>query len=65
MMFEGYTWISYCDLSINANNAVVYEMAKRDTYDNNYQFDGTTTFGGPYSPYMVGQSYANICKKKL
>ena len=62
MMFEGYTWISYCDLSINANNAVVYEMAKRDTYDNNYQFDGTTTFGGPYSPYMVGQSYANIFK---
>ena len=60
MMFEGYTWISYCDLSINANNAVVYEIAKRDTYGNNYQFDGTTTFGGPYSPYMVGQSYANI-----
>ena len=60
MMFEGYTWISYCDLSINANNAVVYEMAKRDTYGNNYQFDGTTTFGGPYSQYMVGQSYANI-----
>ena len=62
MMFEGYTWISYCDSSINANNAVVYEIAKRDTYDNNYQFDGTTTFGGPYSPYMVGQSYANIFK---
>ena len=62
MMFEGYTWISYCDLSINAYNATVYEIAPRNTYDNNYQYDGSTTFNGSYSPYMVGQSYANIFK---
>ena len=41
---NGYSWISYDDVSINATNAVVYEIAPKDMYDNVYQYDGATIY---------------------
>lgn len=42
--YDGYIWISYEDLSVLASNAVVYEVAPKETYDNIYQHDGATVF---------------------
>lgn len=60
MNIDGYTWISYYDAHITDGNATAYQIAKKDTYDNNYQYDGATVFGGNYSEYLVGRSYANV-----
>lgn len=37
---EGYFWLSYQDASLG-NNAYILEADSADTYDNNYQYDGT------------------------
>ena len=42
--YDGYIWISYEDVSVLASNAVVYEVAPKETYDNIYQHDGATVF---------------------
>jgi len=42
--YDGYIWISYEDLGLLSGNAVVYEVAPKDTFDNIYQHDGATVF---------------------
>lgn len=41
---DGYIWISYEDLGLLSGDAVVYEIAPKDVYDNIYQYDGATVF---------------------
>lgn len=44
--YDGYIWISYEDLSVLSSNAVIYEVAPKETFDNIYQHDGATVFAG-------------------
>ncbi len=48
---NGYIWISYEDLGLLSGDAVVYEIAPKDVYDNVYQYDGATLF--IYSPFYT------------
>lgn len=41
--FDGYFWLSYYDTSIGTN-AVAFDFASADNYDNNYQYDGGSNF---------------------
>lgn len=59
-MFEGYTWISYDDKAINSCNAAIYEVANKQKYEHNYQYDGSTVFGSSASSFLMGRSYANV-----
>lgn len=56
---DGYMWISYYDLSIDNSAAVVFAIAPADTYDYNYQYDGSSLFGSAYS-YIHAQTFANV-----
>ncbi len=40
----GYCWISYDDVAVSSSQAVVYEIAPKDDYENIYQHDGATAF---------------------
>ena len=42
---EGYFWLSYEDLALHQDysKAFVFDMALADNYDNNYQYDGTSS----------------------
>lgn len=45
---SGYFWVSYEDRSIYTDDAVFFDFTKTDTYDNNYQYDGTCSFASYY-----------------
>jgi len=53
---DGYVWISYDDLSISSNIAVVYEVAPKTMFDHIYQHDGATLFLLSKS----GKRFANV-----
>lgn len=57
---EGYIYISYEDKSID--EAVSVRYASIDTYDHNYQYDGSS--GSSYITMGDGGSYANIFQIK-
>lgn len=57
---EGYIYISYEDKSID--EAVSVRYASIDTYDHNYQYDGSS--GSFYTTMSDGDSYANIFQIK-
>lgn len=44
----GYFWVSYEDKSIYTDDAVFFDFTETDTYDNNYQYDGTCAFASYY-----------------
>lgn len=54
--YDGYIWISYEDLSVLSSNAVVYEVAPKETYDNIYQHDGATVFAS----YCQAGKFASV-----
>lgn len=55
---NGYFWVSYEDRAIYTDDAVFFDFMPKDTYDNNYQYDGTCAFA---SYYYNNQIYsANI-----
>lgn len=61
----GYMWISYYDLSANSGNATYYEVAKKDSYDYNYQYDGNTEIGygligSTGADFILANKYANV-----
>lgn len=61
----GYMWISYYDLSANSGNATYYEVAKKDSYDYNYQYDGNTEIGygligSTGLDFILANKYANV-----
>ena len=56
---DGYIWISYYDRGMLETNATVYCIAPSDTYDYNYQYDGSTIFGKGSSRY-IKTKYANV-----
>lgn len=61
----GYMWISYHDLSANSGNATYYEVAKKDSYDYNYQYDGNTEIGygligSTGADFILANKYANV-----
>lgn len=58
---EGYMWISYCDKSIISSDATAFMVDKADKYDYNYQYDGSTHFGGGLI-YSDGSSIMNTQK---
>ena len=45
---EGYFWVSYEDRSIYTDDAVFFDFVHTDTFDNNYQYDGTCAFATYY-----------------
>jgi C1A family cysteine protease len=45
---EGYFWVSYEDKSIYTDDACFFDFTTTDTYDNNYQYDGTCSFASYY-----------------
>lgn len=45
---NGYFWVSYEDRSIRTDDAVFFDFTSTDTYDNNYQYDGTCAFASYY-----------------
>lgn len=58
-------WISYYDLSANSGNATYYEVAKKDSYDYNYQYDGNTEIGygligSTGADFILANKYANV-----
>lgn len=57
---EGYFWISYEDVSLNAeqSTAWAYTMAPAGEYDNNYQYDGAAGIYGDLFP--SGSRFANV-----
>lgn len=62
---DGYMWISYYDLSANSGNATYYEVAKKDSYDYNYQYDGNTEIGygligSTGADFILANKYANV-----
>lgn len=61
---DGYFWISYEDACLNRpdSRVYVYDMAKADNYDNNYQYDGSPA---PfYNTLPSGGSIANVFTAK-
>ncbi len=61
----GYMWISYYDLSAKSGNATYYEVAKKDSYDYNYQYDGNTEIGyglmgSTGADFILANKYANV-----
>lgn len=42
--YSGYIWISYEDVGILSADAVIYEVAPKEMYQNIYQHDGATIF---------------------
>lgn len=40
----GYCWISYEDVGLNSQDAVIYEIAPKDMFSNVYQYDGATIY---------------------
>ena len=62
----GYMWISYYNVaSYNNGNATFYEVAKADTYDYNYQYDGNTQLGyglisSDGGDFILANKYANV-----
>ena len=63
---NGYFWMSYYESSIQNMNAVIYEIVPADTYDYNYQYDGSTIFNhfiqNNASFYKNEKKFANIFK---
>mgnify|MGYP000419240101 FL=1 len=63
---NGYFWMSYYESSIQNMNAVIYEIVPADTYDYNYQYDGSTIFNhfiqNNASLYKNEKKFANIFK---
>ena len=63
---NGYFWMSYYESSIQNMNAVIYEIVPADTYDYNYQYDGSTIFNhfiqNNASSYKNEKKFANIFK---
>ena len=53
---QGYIWISYEDFGILASDAVVYEIAPKNQYENLYQHDGATI---AYY-YVYGYCFASV-----
>ncbi len=64
---NGYFWMSYYESSIQNMNAVIYEIVPADTYDYNYQYDGSTIFNhfiqNNASLYKNEKKFANIFKE--
>ena len=61
---DGYFWVSYEDTCINrpGSRVYVYDMAKADNYDNNYQYDGSSA---PFYNHLPsGGSIANMFTAK-
>ena len=61
---DGYFWVSYEDTCLNrpGSRVYVYDMAKADNYDNNYQYDGSSA---PFYNYLPsGGSIANVFTAK-
>ena len=61
---DGYFWVSYEDTCLNRSGSrvYVYDMAKADNYDNNYQYDGSSA---PFYNYLPsGGSIANVFTAK-
>lgn len=56
---DGYIWISYYDKGMLETNGTVYCIAPSDTYDYNYQYDGSTIFAKGSSRYIKSK-YANV-----
>ncbi len=53
---DGYFWLSYEDVPLNAGEAFVFDYGTSDNYDNNYQYDG-----GVWSDYSYDCDYsANV-----
>lgn len=63
---NGYFWMSYYESSIQNMNAVIYEIVPADTYDYNYQYDGSTIFNhfiqNNASYYKNEKKFANVFK---
>ena len=61
---DGYFWVSYEDTCLNrpGSRVYVYDMAKADNYDNNYQYDGSSASFYNYLP--SGGSIANVFTAK-
>ena len=57
---DGYFYMSYENLSLS--NGVVFTIQPADTYDHNYQYDGTA--GGSYVRMNNGGKIANIYQTK-
>ena len=57
---DGYMWISYEDMGILSNDAVIYEIELKENYPNLYQHDGATI-----AYYFTdGEEFANVYEVK-
>ena len=53
---NGYFWLSYYDMTIQ-NQAVAYDFASSNNYDNNYQYDGSLD----YKYRFIEENSSQIC----
>lgn len=59
---NGYFYISYEDPTLSSSLAL--RMAAPDTYDHNYQYDGTAVKASLTKPLREGESFANVYEVK-
>ena len=64
---DGYLWISYEDKSIVTDCAAFFDFMPSDTYENNYQYDGSCTFSTYYNKNSIYMSnvFQTVGKEKL